>query len=96
MYPSEVEAVLRDVPGVGAAHVTDIVGACDAVEVAALVVSELPLSEIVAGVKARLSSFKVPTVWLIDGDWQRTPMTATGKVDKRTLQALLSSEGVRV
>ena len=43
--------------------------------------------------KARLSSFKVPTVWLATPDATVVPMMATGKVDKAALQALLENKG---
>ena len=45
--------------------------------------------------RARLSSFKVPTLWLVVPDADAVPMSATGKVDKRALQQLLRTRGVR-
>ena len=45
--------------------------------------------------RARLSSFKVPTLWLVVSNPDAVPMSATGKVDKAALQRLLRSRGVR-
>jgi acyl-CoA synthetase (AMP-forming)/AMP-acid ligase II len=80
VYPSEVEAALRSIPGVRQAHVTDR---------GALVVTDLALEEVAAAARARLSSFKVPGRWVVTGDASAVPMTATDKVDKAALQALL-------
>jgi acyl-CoA synthetase (AMP-forming)/AMP-acid ligase II len=84
VYPSEVEAALRAVPGVQQAHVTDIDG-----EVGVLVVSARSQDELRTAARERLSAFKVPTRWLITDDAHAVPMTATDKVDKAALQALL-------
>ena len=95
VYPAEVEAALRAIAGVAQAFVTDVAADGGAPEVAALVVSAAD-HEIVAGAaRARLSSFKVPTLWLVVPDPGDVPMTATGKVDKAALQALLRARGVR-
>jgi acyl-CoA synthetase (AMP-forming)/AMP-acid ligase II len=59
VYPSEVEAALRQVDGVRQAYVTDITKGASP-EVAALVVTDAALVDVVAGVRERLSSFKVP------------------------------------
>ena len=45
--------------------------------------------------RARLSAFKVPTLWLVVATPDVVPMSATGKVDKPALQRLLSERGVR-
>jgi acyl-CoA synthetase (AMP-forming)/AMP-acid ligase II len=88
VYPSEVEVALRAVDGVRQAYVTEV----DA-EVGALVVSDEPVEALRAAVKERLSGFKVPTRWLVTADAASIPMTATGKVDKQALRALLTEEG---
>jgi acyl-CoA synthetase (AMP-forming)/AMP-acid ligase II len=88
VYPSEVEAALRALPGVRQAHVTDVHD-----EVGALVVSTVALDELVRGARERLSAFKVPTRWVVTGSADAVPMTATSKVDKAALQALLQREG---
>jgi acyl-CoA synthetase (AMP-forming)/AMP-acid ligase II len=61
--------------------------------VAALVITAVPIDEIVAGVRARLSSFKVPTRWLLADDATAVPVSGTGKVDKPGLQQLLREQG---
>jgi acyl-CoA synthetase (AMP-forming)/AMP-acid ligase II len=94
VYPAEVEAALREVAGVQEAHVAAVPGADGTDAVGALVVSAVPLDELAAAARARLSAFKVPTHWLVTRDARDVPMTATAKVDKTALQALLR-EGTR-
>jgi acyl-CoA synthetase (AMP-forming)/AMP-acid ligase II len=89
VYPAEVEAALRQVPGVQQAHVTDVATDDGAAEVGALVVSALPLQQLVAAARARLSAFKVPTRWVVTDSRTDVPLTATSKVDRDALQALL-------
>jgi acyl-coenzyme A synthetase/AMP-(fatty) acid ligase len=89
VYPAEVEAALRRVPGVQQAHVTDVATDDGTAEVGALVVSDQPLEQLVAGARARLSAFKVPTRWVVTGSGADVPLTATSKVDRDALQALL-------
>ena len=84
VYPSEVESALRAISGVQQAHVTDVDG-----EVGVLAVSTRTHDELRAAARERLSAFKVPTRWLITDDAHAVPMTATDKVDKAALQALL-------
>jgi acyl-CoA synthetase (AMP-forming)/AMP-acid ligase II len=96
VYPSEVEAALREVAGVRQAHVTDVAaGSGSGGMVGALVVSDLPLDELVAGAKARLSSFKVPTCWVVTDSADEVPMTATSKVDVAALRTRLQGDGRR-
>jgi acyl-coenzyme A synthetase/AMP-(fatty) acid ligase len=83
------------IPGVTQAFVTDVAGAGGAPEVAALVVSKLGVEELVDGARARLSAFKVPTLWLVVPIPDGIPISATGKVEKRTLQQLIREHGVR-
>jgi acyl-CoA synthetase (AMP-forming)/AMP-acid ligase II len=89
VYPAEVEAALRGVPGVQQAHVANVSGADGTDAVGALVVAAVPLADLVSGARARLSAFKVPTRWVVTASADDLPMTATAKVDKRALQALL-------
>jgi acyl-CoA synthetase (AMP-forming)/AMP-acid ligase II len=84
VYPSEVEAAVRSVPGVQQAHVTDVDG-----EVGALVVTGLDLGQLVPEVKARLSAFKVPTRWVVTPAADDVPMLPSAKIDKPALQARL-------
>jgi acyl-CoA synthetase (AMP-forming)/AMP-acid ligase II len=95
VYPTEVESGLRAIPGVAQAFVTDVARADGAQEVAALVVANADAESIAADARARLSAFKVPTLWLVVPDPRHVPMSATGKVDKSALQQLLRSRGVR-
>jgi acyl-CoA synthetase (AMP-forming)/AMP-acid ligase II len=95
VYPTEVESGLRSIPGVAQAFVTDVATESGAPEVAAFVVSKADAQALADAARARLSSFKVPTLWLVMPDPELVPMTATGKVDKRALQQLLLSRGAR-
>jgi acyl-CoA synthetase (AMP-forming)/AMP-acid ligase II len=95
VYPTEVEGGLRTVAGVAQAFVTDVAGAGGAAEVAALVVSALETAALADAARARLSAFKVPTLWLVVATPDGVPMSATGKVDKPALQRLLLERGVR-
>ncbi len=94
VYPSEVEAALARLPGVVQAHVTNVPGDGGGEAVGALVVSSRPLEELVAGARASLSAFKVPTRWVVTPSADAVPMTATSKVDAPALQAILR-EGTR-
>ncbi len=89
VYPSEVEAALRTIPGVGRALVVDIAREGAPTVAAAVVLTDagITVDDLARETKTRLSSFKVPTRWLVvaPGD---VPMTATGKVDKAALQQL--------
>jgi acyl-CoA synthetase (AMP-forming)/AMP-acid ligase II len=96
VYPTEVESGLRSIPGVSQVFVTDVGADGGAQEVAALVVSGAAAEALAAAARARLSAFKVPTLWLVLPNADSVPMSATGKVDKRALQELLRSRGVRV
>jgi acyl-CoA synthetase (AMP-forming)/AMP-acid ligase II len=95
VYPTEVESGLRSIPGVAQAFVTDVSAEAGAPEVAALVVSRAELQSLADAARTRLSSFKVPTLWLVVPNADAVPMSATGKVDKTALQKLLRSRGVR-
>jgi acyl-CoA synthetase (AMP-forming)/AMP-acid ligase II len=90
VYPSEVEAGLRTIDGVAAAHVVDV-ERDGARAVAALVVGEgaLTVDELQREARARLSAFKVPTDWRVVGH-DDVPRTSTGKVDKTAVQRLFA------
>ena len=60
VYPSEVEAALREIDGVRAAFVTEVDG-----RVGAAVVGATSVDELRSEARKLLSSFKVPTVWLL-------------------------------
>jgi acyl-CoA synthetase (AMP-forming)/AMP-acid ligase II len=91
VYPSEVEEALRAVPGVRQAHVTNLAEPQESGIVGALVVGDLGLNELVAGARARLSAFKMPTHWLVAKTADEVPMTATSKVDIVRLRARLQA-----
>jgi acyl-CoA synthetase (AMP-forming)/AMP-acid ligase II len=95
VYPAEVESAVRAVGAVQQVHVTDVTDESGAHEVGALVVTNRPLDELVAGVRERLSAFKVPTRWVVTSSADDVPLTATSKVDKAALQQLLRRDGTR-
>ena len=57
-------------------------------------IADAPVHALHRELKERLSSFKVPTRWLVAGDAGAVPLLASGKVDKGALQRLLASDGV--
>jgi acyl-CoA synthetase (AMP-forming)/AMP-acid ligase II len=85
VYPSEVEAALREIAGVRAAFVTDVDGRVGA---AVLCDGHTP-DDLRAEARTRLSAFKVPTVWLLFDSDDDIPRGTTGKVDVRRLRELL-------
>jgi len=94
VYPSEVEAALRTIPGVAQAYVTDVREG-ERPTVGAAVVTRGPLSvaDLDREARARLSAFKVPKRWVRLGSPAEVPTLATGKVDKTGLQALIGRSG---
>src|SRR5262249_15132942 len=95
VYPEEVEAALRAIPGVRQAHVTNVVEDDGTDAVAALVVSEASVDGLLTAARARLSAFKVPTWWLVMPTADEVPLTATAKVDKERLQKMVRTMGRR-
>ncbi len=96
VYPSEVEAGVGAIPGVERVFVTNVVDDRARERVGAVVVgvSCPDRDDLVRSARDRLSSFKVPTVWLVLRHLDEVPMSATGKVDKGALQDLLRTRGV--
>lgn len=91
VYPSEVEKALRSIAGVEAAVVTNVPdGTRNRVGV---VVAGDGLT--IDGLRDRcrdlVSSFKVPTVWLIVAGTDAIPYGPTGKVDKRRVREMLTT-----
>jgi acyl-CoA synthetase (AMP-forming)/AMP-acid ligase II len=84
VYPSEVEQALRTIDGVENAFVTDVFGAVGAVVIGGATVDDLR-----AAARKLLSTFKVPTVWLLLGSDDSVPRGTTGKVDVRRLRTML-------
>ncbi|WP_102145440.1 class I adenylate-forming enzyme family protein [Mycobacterium hubeiense] len=86
VYPSEVEEALRTIDGVRNAFVTNVGGD----RVAAAVVCDTKTAEQLHDkARALLSSFKVPSVWLVLDSDDAIPRGSTGKVDVPALRELL-------
>ena len=91
VYPSEVEQALRTLDGVDNVFVTNVptdhgdrVGAfiiCD---------DKTTVSALRSAARTLLSSFKVPTVWLLSDAEDDVPRGPTGKVDIRQLREMLT------
>jgi acyl-coenzyme A synthetase/AMP-(fatty) acid ligase len=86
VYPSEVEQALRTINGVDNALVTEVSGA-----VGAVVIGNNTVEDLRTAARKRLSSFKVPTVWLLVDSDEDVPRGTTGKVDVRRLRAMLTN-----
>ncbi|PXW32374.1 UNVERIFIED_CONTAM: acyl-CoA synthetase (AMP-forming)/AMP-acid ligase II [Williamsia faeni] len=93
VYPSEVEKALRGIAGIQAAYVTDVpVGGAQQVGVAVVCDTATVTVETLRGAaSAMLSSFKVPTVWLLVDSDDDIPRGGTGKVPAPQLRQLLSA-----
>jgi acyl-CoA synthetase (AMP-forming)/AMP-acid ligase II len=87
VYPSEVERALTTIDGVENAFVTEVSGA-----VGAVVISQSTVDDVRAAARERLSTFKVPTVWLLVDSDDAVPRGATGKVDIRRLRTMLREQ----
>jgi acyl-CoA synthetase (AMP-forming)/AMP-acid ligase II len=87
VYPSEVEQALRTVDGVDNAFVTEVSGA-----VGAVVIGDTTVEQLHAAARKRLSSFKVPTVWLLVDSDDDIPRGTTGKVDVHQLRQMLTTQ----
>ncbi|CAN5517631.1 class I adenylate-forming enzyme family protein [soil metagenome] len=92
VYPSEVEQALRVIPGVHGAYATNVPGP-EGDRVGAAVVCDTATCSPAAlreAAKTLLSSFKVPTGWLLLDQDSAIPRGSTGKVDMPRLRALLA------
>jgi acyl-CoA synthetase (AMP-forming)/AMP-acid ligase II len=92
VYPSEVEQALRDIDGVDNAFVTNIAGT-QGDRMGAVVVCDTAATnadQLRESARTMLSSFKVPTVWLLVDADDTIPRGPTGKVDVRRLRELLT------
>jgi acyl-CoA synthetase (AMP-forming)/AMP-acid ligase II len=87
VYPSEVEQALRSIDGVENAFVTEVSGT-----VGAVVIGGESVERLRTAARKLLSSFKVPTVWLIVDSDDAIPRGGTGKVDVGRLRALLAEQ----
>jgi acyl-CoA synthetase (AMP-forming)/AMP-acid ligase II len=91
VYPGEVERALRSIDGVRNAFVTNVSGRAGE-RVAAAVVCDAVLDseQLTRSARTLLSSFKVPTVWLLVESDDDVPRGGTGKVDVRRLREMLA------
>jgi acyl-CoA synthetase (AMP-forming)/AMP-acid ligase II len=95
VYPSEVEQALRTIEGVEGAYVTNVVGD-HGDRVGAVVVREttnVTAATLPAAARTVLSSFKVPTVWLLLDSDDEVLRGTTGKADTRRLCEMLTKAG---
>ncbi len=95
VYPTEVEQALREIEGVESAFVTDVTGA-QGHQVGAVVVCDTAthnVEQLRGSARKLLSSFKVPTRWLLVDSDDTIPRGPTGKVDARRLRELLRNIG---
>ncbi len=92
VYPTEVEQALREIEGVANAFVTNVPGAQgDQVGAAVVCDTAANTAERLRGsARKLLSSFKVPTMWLLVDSDDTIPRGPTGKVDARRLRELLA------
>lgn len=94
VYPTEVEAALRTIPGVTQAYVTNLSSPAGETVGAAVVTREpLTAEDLDREARARLSAFKVPKRWVLLDSPAKVPTMATGKVDKGGLQDLVRRDG---
>jgi acyl-CoA synthetase (AMP-forming)/AMP-acid ligase II len=92
VYPTEVEQALREVDGVDTAVVTNVAGV-HGDQLGAVVVctsSAKTAEQLRRSARKLLSSFKVPTIWLVLESDDKIPRGPTGKVDIAQLRALLN------
>ncbi|MFI1460315.1 class I adenylate-forming enzyme family protein [Nocardia carnea] len=95
VYPGEVEKALRSLANVSSAFVTDIDrGDGDRVAAAVIVTGCPSIDGLRAATKKILSSFKVPTTWLLLDSDADIPRGTTGKVDIAALRKLLTDRGI--
>lgn len=87
VYPSEVEQALRSIGGVHNAFVTDVDG-----RVGAVVITDEPVERLRSAARKLLSSFKIPTVWLLVDSDDAIPRGHTGKVDVAALKQMLAGQ----
>ena len=95
VYPGEVQDALLTIAGVTGVAVTGVPGPRGNA-VGAMVVCENPAlstEDLRMAARKLLSSFKVPTVWVLAPTPDGIPRGATGKVDVIRLRALLAAQG---
>lgn len=91
VYPSEVQQALRTLDGVQAAFVTNVPGPQgNRVGAAVVAPAGADADQLRAAARTVLSSFKVPTIWLVLDSDDRVPRGGTGKVSANALRDMLS------
>jgi acyl-CoA synthetase (AMP-forming)/AMP-acid ligase II len=96
VYPNEVEQALREIDGVDNAFVTNLTGA-QGDQVGAVVVCDTTAKtaeQLRGSARILLSSFKVPTIWLLVDSDEAIPRGPTGKADARRLREMLADVNV--
>jgi acyl-CoA synthetase (AMP-forming)/AMP-acid ligase II len=94
VYPSEVEQALRSIDCVENAFVTNVSpGGVDRVGAAVIcATTAVTPDRLRESARKVLSSFKIPTVWLLLDSDDKIPRGSTGKVDVRELKDMLAAE----
>jgi acyl-CoA synthetase (AMP-forming)/AMP-acid ligase II len=92
VYPSEVEQALRTIEGVENVFVTNVPGAQGDRVGAVVIGAATTAGDLRASARKRLSSFKLPTVWLLLDSDDDVPRGTTGKVDVRRLREMLAEQ----
>jgi acyl-CoA synthetase (AMP-forming)/AMP-acid ligase II len=91
--PAEVEAVLREIPGIRGAYVFGVPAGDRGEDVAAVLVhqdgEEVDIIDLEVSAREQLSAYKVPRHFRLLAD-RDLPMLSTGKVDMTALRALFS------
>lgn len=87
VYPGEVEQALREIDGVDNAFVTNVSDQVGAVVVCDT--SRTTAEQLRGSARKLLSSFKVPTIWLLVGSDDAIPRGPTGKADIGRLREML-------
>ncbi|CQD18787.1 AMP-binding enzyme [Mycobacterium lentiflavum] len=92
VYPSEVERALRMIDGIDNAFVTNVPGTAGERVGAAVVRGDpgVDTEQLRGQARTLLSSFKVPTVWLLLDSNDDVPRGGTGKVDIHRLREMLT------
>jgi len=60
--------------------------------VGAVVIGDTTVEQLYAAARKRLSSFKIPTVWLLVDSDDAIPRGSTGKVDVHELRQMLTNQ----
>jgi acyl-CoA synthetase (AMP-forming)/AMP-acid ligase II len=92
VYPGEVEQALRSIDDVVSAYVTNVPGQ-HGNQVGAAVVCDtatVTAEQLRGAARSLLSSFKVPTLWLLVDSDDAIPRGPTGKVNPRRLREMLT------